>query len=75
MQWGWVISLIGVSAIMAALVWIDPYTFPICSFCALVTHPDATAGWADLDGDSRFLGFPCFTEIRMFNKGRARSRG
>ena len=43
-QWGWAISLGGVSAILAVLAWIDRYIYPICPFCAAGSHPIASVG-------------------------------
>lgn len=57
-QWGWAISLVGVSAILAVLAWIDRYIYPICPFCAAGSHPVASVGSVRSHRHTLTLGWP-----------------
>jgi zinc transporter ZupT len=57
-QRGWVVSLIGVSAILFALAMIDRFIYPICPYCAAGAHPDATIGSVRSCRRTITLGWP-----------------
>jgi zinc transporter ZupT len=57
-QRGWVLSLIGVSAILLVLALIDRYIYPICPFCAAGLHPDAAIGSVRSGRHTIMVGWP-----------------
>jgi len=57
-QRGWLLSLIGVSAILFVLALIDRYVYPICPFCVAGAQPDAKIGSVHSCRHTITLGWP-----------------